>query len=260
MNEHVKKQLAKLERKELRMVQKRTRLSRTTSNPIKQKLPSPKGLSTTLETAFYKGFQLVFEKGIRILEKTYDKQQLQLDHELMELGYQKMPSRRNLSCIRRKAEKSTHLNSLTTVVEGTLLGVLGIGLPDIPIFIGMLLKSIYEIALGYGFLYDTPEERFYILKLLETALSRPQDFLKLNAQTDAAAYDLNAGKPLSFDLDLQTQATAHALASEMLTMKFVQGLPIIGMVGGVCNFACHKKIMDYVQIKYQKRYLLKKLL
>lgn len=55
---------------------------------------------------------------------------------------------------------------------GIGLGVLGIGLPDIPLFTGMVLKSIYETAISYGFPYDTEEEQCYILKLISTALSR----------------------------------------------------------------------------------------
>lgn len=35
-------------------------------------------------------------------------------------------------------------------VEGVGLGLLGIGLPDIPLFTAVILKSVYEIALSYG--------------------------------------------------------------------------------------------------------------
>lgn len=260
MNLYLEKQLARLERKEARFVEKKTRLAQTEKKPSKFNIPIPKGLNDTLQAAFYKGFELVFQKGNRVLEKTYDKQQLELEHELMELGYQKKPSRRNLSRLTRQAEKRTNFNGLASIAEGSVLGVFGVGLPDIPIFIGVLLKSIYEIALGYGFAYNTPQERDYILKLMEASLAKPEDFLRLNAQADAAAFRLNSRKALACDLEQQTKATARALAADMITMKFIQGLPIVGVVGGVCNFACHKKIMDYVRMKYQKRYLLKKLM
>ena len=38
------------------------------------------------------------------------------------------------------------------------MGVLGIGLPDIPVFTGMILKNIYETALQYGYSYESREE------------------------------------------------------------------------------------------------------
>ena len=44
------------------------------------------------------------------------------------------------------------------------MGFFGLGLPDIPLFLGVLLKSIYEVALSYGYTYDTQEEQIFILK------------------------------------------------------------------------------------------------
>ena len=42
------------------------------------------------------------------------------------------------------------------------MGVLGIGLPDIPVFTGMILKNIYETALQYGYSYESREEKYFI--------------------------------------------------------------------------------------------------
>lgn len=257
MNNDLNRQLIQVERKESHLLAKMARPAAFRyASPGKWKLPIPDGLNQTLETAFLKGFQLVFGKGSRILEKTYDKEQLLLDHELHELGYKKKPNRKNLSRISRQADKSARYNRLTAAVEGTVLGVLGIGLPDIPLFIGMLLKTIYEIALSFGFSYDEPEEQYYVLKLIEAALADPETLIERNAEVDAAAYCLNQKQSFLYDLSLQMQAASRSLAAEMITMKFIQGLPIIGVVGGISNFACHKKIIDYVRIKCEKRYLL----
>jgi hypothetical protein len=43
----------------------------------------------------------------------------------------------------------------------------------------------------------------------------------------------------------------------MLLLKFIQGLPVVGIVGGAANPVYYSKIMKYVQLKYRKRYLLK---
>ncbi len=38
-------------------------------------------------------------------------------------------------------------------------------------------------------------------------------------------------------------------------MKFIQGLPVVGIIGGMGNPVYYRKIMDYIQLKYKKRYL-----
>ena len=67
-------------------------------------------------------------------------------------------------------------------VEGVGMGFFGLGLPDIPLFLGVLLKSIYEVALSYGYTYDTQEEQIFILKLIETALSHGEQLAQNNME------------------------------------------------------------------------------
>ena len=71
-----------------------------------------------------------------------------------------------------------------STVEGVGLGILGIGLPDIVLFLSVILKGTYETALQYGFSYDTPEERMYILRLLETAMSKGEQWIACNMTVD----------------------------------------------------------------------------
>ena len=44
-------------------------------------------------------------------------------------------------------------------VSGIGLGLLGLGLPDIAVLTGLILKSIYEIAVSYGYDYQREEEQ-----------------------------------------------------------------------------------------------------
>ena len=46
--------------------------------------------------------------------------------------------------------------------------------------------------------------------------------------------------------------------NDMLVLKFIQGLPVVGIVGGLSNPVYFNKIMEYVRLKYHKRYLLNK--
>ena len=53
--------------------------------------------------------------------------------------------------------------------------------------------------------------------------------------------------------------TAKAFAVDMLLLKFIQGLPVVGVLGGAANPVYYRRIMKYVQLKYRKRYLIKKI-
>lgn len=62
------------------------------------------------------------------------------------------------------------------------LGVLKIGLPDIVLFLSTLLKGIYETTLNYRFSYESKEEQYWILKMLETALSTGENGVRETMQ------------------------------------------------------------------------------
>ena len=55
----------------------------------------------------------------------------------------------------------------------------------------------------------------------------------------------------------QMRRTADAFAVDMLVMKFIQGMPVVGIAGGLSNPVYYQKIMTYIQLKYYKRYLMK---
>ena len=51
------------------------------------------------------------------------------------------------------------------------------------------------------------------------------------------------------------QQASHALSSELLYMKFLQGIPIAGIIGGVYDAVYLKRIADYADMKYKRRFL-----
>ena len=67
---------------------------------------------------------------------------------------------------------------------------------------------------------------------------------------------------LSMYLFIQTNGmikiTAAGLSKELLYMKFLQGIPIVGAVGGFYDAFYMKSITKYANIKYRKRFLLSK--
>lgn len=129
------------------------------------------------------------------------------------------------------------------------------GIPDIPVFLGVLLKSIYEIALSYGFSYDTEEERIFILKLIEAALSHEEELAGRNTELNLW---IQGGRTFDISRSDQERRTSDALSRELLYLKFVQGVPVLGVVGGVSDMVYQKKISDYAALKYKRRFLEKK--
>ena len=134
------------------------------------------------------------------------------------------------------------------------MGIIGVGLPDIPLFTGMIFRSIYEIALSYGYNYDTEEERYFILKIIEGAVSYGETAKRINAELDYFAADPYL--PAGYDRKEQSKKSAGALSKELLYMKFLQGIPIVGAVGGAYDVIYMKNISEYAQLKYRKRFLL----
>ena len=84
----------------------------------------PEKLNATLDKAFYKGFQLVFDKGSTYIEKTYQKNKLQLEYDLNNYGVEKYASRKLIKRLDKQSKRSNRINSSIAVIEGGVLGFL----------------------------------------------------------------------------------------------------------------------------------------
>lgn len=217
----------------------------------------PEKVYTSLESAFCKGFGVLFEQGRAIIEKGYDKEDIQADHAIRDYAVQLKGGRKELKRMHKSARQSDLMNLAVTTVEGVGLGVLGVGMPDIVLFLGTLLKGVYETALNYGFEYESRQEQLLILKMIQTALTTGEDWTKRNAEVDEMLVLETVGIT-DEDFECQLKETASAFAVDMLLLKFIQGFPIVGLLGGAANPVFYSKVMQYVQLKYRKRYLLKK--
>lgn len=216
----------------------------------------PQKVRTTLEAAFVKAFGLIFSHGGGIIDKTTDRESLMTDHKVRDYAVKLRQSRGELKKVRKAADRSDLLSGTLTTFEGIGLGALGIGLPDIVLFTGMLLRGTYECAANYGIDSETPSERYFILKLMEAALSKNEAYDTADAEVNALLSDNTQFLVTDDEMAEQTARTASAMALDMLTLKFIQGIPIAGIVGGVSNPVYYNKIMTYVKLKYYKRYLM----
>ena len=156
--------------------------------------------------------------------------------------------------MRNSASRSNLTNMAIATVEGMGLGALGIGIPDIVLFITVLLRGVYETALSYGYRYDTSAEQLLILKMMEASLTVGDEGELLDNAVDRMLIHMPTAADKA-ELDGQMQKTATAFAVDMLFLKFVQGLPVVGLLGGAANPVYYRKVLRYVELKYRKRYL-----
>lgn len=261
MKKVISKQLAKIDKKERKVLeQKKNKFYEEKVSPITEKIEEkiPKKLKDTLDVAFYNGFNLVLSKGTKYIEKLYDKDKIQLEHDIKNYAVEKAGTKKSIRNLDSLSKRSSLINTGISTIEGGGLGLLGIGLPDIPIFITMIIKTIYEISLSYGFDYEKEEEQLYVLNLICGALSTGDEQQEYNERLDRLSSDIDGKVAIVYDLESEVMKASKVLSKSMLTSKFIQGLPLVGVVGSVSNFKVINKISKFSKLKYKKRYLLLK--
>ena len=250
--------LMRLEKKESRM------LARGSFSPLAGPMENlrrriPNTVRANLEFAFEKAFSLLFgPEGTRFLEHTYAKKKLESQARLWESPLSPAQAKKALADLNRSAGLSSPIETAAAGVEGVALGLLGVGLPDIPVLLAFLLRSLYQNAARFGFSYDSPAERVYLLLLLQGALSEGESRRELSLRADRLGRALDHGWNVRFDLDTEIQKTAVLLSERLLLVKFIQGLPVVGALGGLSNFTMSGAVSEYGTLKYKKRFLERK--
>lgn len=262
MDKALIKQLEKTARQEKQfLAQKQSKLMKETVAPAVAALEGkiPQKLRETLDGAFYKGFVLVFQKGTKYIERLFNKEDIQLEHDMRNYAIDRRVNRKTLRNMDNHSKKTRLINQSLTTLEGAGMGVLGVGLPDIPLFISVILKTVYEIALSYGFSYESEAEQVYILRLICAAVSKEQQREAFHQQAEELAHSLDTTGLAQPDLDGAMRETAKVLSGAMLAAKFLQGAPIVGAAGGIANFTILRRVGKYAALEYKKRYLSGKL-
>lgn len=248
------KELAAVLKKERRFLESRKDRKQSLINRKLEQLV-PAKLQETLDSAFAKAFGLIFEKGTKVIEKTYDRKSLEIDFYENDYRNTVLETKKTLRAFSKKAKAAGNKNLIFSGAAGIGMGILGVGIPDIPVFTGLLLKSVYEIALDYGFDYGSEKERAFVLWIIEGAVSYGEKI----AETDEKIENfIKTGElPVNYDREEAIKSASANLSKEVLYMKFVQGIPIIGAVGGFYDAVYMKRINEFANIKYRKRQLLK---
>ena len=252
------KQKNKLAKEEAKLLQKKDNsFLQDKLKPLKSKVENkiPDKVSAGLNKAFEKGFYYIFENGTSIIEKSYISDRLKNDADTNQYILSKEINNRNLRAIDRNVNKGKMLNQGITTVEGTVLGLLGIGMPDIPIFIGVILRMIYEISLKYGFDYNNDKEKVFILNTICVGISDKADRKKYSDECDKISYAIDNNQDIDVNLDVMIKETSKKLVDSLLVSKFVQGIPLIGVIGGAANYIVLSNISKIAKVKYKKRFV-----
>lgn len=247
----IQKEMLLLKKQEQRFLEHRQKQGDSRLNQfLEDKIPDK--LQATLEKAFFSAFKLIFVKGVSVIEKTYKREELEKDFKIHDYANQIKSDRKSLKTMRKQAGSVGKWNTAASGVAGIGMGLIGVGIPDIPVFTGFLLRSIYQIALKYGYSYETEEEKKWILLLIQGASAYGEEQRRGDEAVDA--FIENSSAFLERPLEEIMEETAGILSRELLYMKFLQGIPIVGVVGGAFDLKYMKEITAYAELKYRKRY------
>ncbi|MEX0155866.1 EcsC family protein [Clostridium butyricum] len=242
-----KNKLAKIEEKLLE--KEDNKFLKNKLNPLKSKVEDK------IPDKVTNGLNKAFEKGTSLIEKSYNSDKLKNDADTNKYILSKEISSKNLKAIDKNVNRGNLLSKGITTVEGTALGFLGIGLPDIPIFIGVILRMIYEISLKYGFDYDDDKEKVFILNIICAGISDKEDRKKFFFDCDKISKAIDNNDEIYVDLDLMIKETSKKMVDSLLVSKFVQGIPLIGALGGAANYVVLTNISKMAKFKYKKRFI-----
>ena len=154
----------------------------------------------------------------------------------------------NITAFDKDSKKLYEKGRNLTYKEGLILGTFGIGIPDLPIFLSIILKSMYSMAAVYGFDYKSEFEKLYILKLLQASLSKGINRMEYFRELDNFLINKDTE-------NLNVDELSKLITKELLAAKLIQGILIAGAVGGYSNRNTYNKIIRVARYKYRQRFL-----
>ena len=231
-------------------------VSKTTGS-VKAKIEDkiPEKLEDTLNKAFTAAFKMVFQEGKVLIKKTYNEETLKSEYADKRVGVQTKGDRSLIKKLRRPAEKRYFKSLGVAATEGVGLGLLGIGLPDIPILIGNMIRTCTVSAQSHGLDTDRKDEQVYMLMMIRLAAMPVEERAAVNRQLDALGDAIDSGKEIFLDLETEMKETSERLSMTLLFSRFVMGLPVVGVAGGLYNPVIVSQLHQLAEVKYEARLL-----
>ena len=80
------------------------------------------------------------------------------------------------------------------------------------------------------------KKEFIFLNIICSSVTSGTERKMYFNKLDTIANEIDNGKYHNYNIDETLKETSNKISTYMLTSKFIQGLPIVGVVGGVTNF------------------------
>ena len=250
----LKKEKKFIEQKPLNLFKKE---KETLSNIFDEKVPEKVRIST--EATFESSFEFIFEKGDSVLEKTYSKEKILNEYEKNKNKFNSNKTKSNLRSFDRSVKISNTINTAFTGIKSTAMGVLGVGMPDIPVFIGEIIRTIYQTGLKYGYDHKTENEKIYILSVIGFGLSCGKEREYYSNLCDDIAYSIEKNSELKVTFSDIEKKISALMVSKVCGLKIVQGIFVIGIISSFGNISVMDNISKGAYLKYKKRFIMYKL-
>lgn len=251
--QELRRAIQKNDQKMYHILRKQSRQTHHLQDKVYEKVPEK--VVVALNQAFLMAFKNLFIKGMPLIERTFSKQSLEIEHLSNDYQLNQSAMTQKINKLKEGNRFRNTKNKIFSTTEGTVLGLLGIGIPDVPIFISTLLRALYQTALSFGYTYDTPQERVYILRLIRLAMTESSDVFQMNQQLDELGQQLDRNDAPAFNMEEEIRLTSETLSLAMLVAKFIMTFPVVGVVGGLYNPKTLHRIDRIAALKYEKRYL-----
>lgn len=220
---------------------------------------TPEKIQITTEAVFQSAFEFIFEEGIDIIEKTYSKYKLQNKYENNKKEFNLKRNEKALKKFDKSVKTSNNISAFLTGVKSTALGTLGVGLPDIPIFVAEIIRVVYSTALKYGYSYDNENEKIFVLSIIAFALCETSQKQKYSKICDNIAECIETEKNISISLKDMECETSQILSKTVCGTKLIQGVMIAGILSSVGNISIINNVSKSAYLKYKKRFIMYKL-
>ncbi|RFU60692.1 EcsC family protein [Bacillus sp. V59.32b] len=159
-------------------------------------------------------------------------------------------------------EEIQKTNSQVATVQGASTGIGGIFTlaADIPVLLGLSLKTLQDIAVAYGYDPNDKEERIFIIKCLQFATS---DIVGKEAILNELSSFYQSENRNSKEMMSQIQGwreVVYTYRDQFGWKKLLQMVPIAGMIfGAFTNRSMISDIAETGRMLYRKRRILQRL-
>ncbi len=250
----LRKELKKVRKQEDKFVYRSVKSQSLLSDFVNRKMPAK--IHNTLLAAFGKAFEIIYIKGSKLINKTYDKENMKKDYKADERFARAADTRLGIKSFHHKSFRRSILDGGIVTGAAFFMGLVGASLPDIPLFVSVAIRNMNQTCLCYGYDCENLNEKVLMVKMMGTALIAGDEAEAGNGETDDMIEFIEQGGMFTEeDLKAESKKASDRLSDRTLYMKFLMQIPIFGAIFGLCDFQFFSKIHRYVDMKYRERFL-----